>query len=104
LQALKQIRGAGWTGALGAYPDHGDWLRTGWDPRVWTSEGAMGGEVLAGHAEQWAQEAGCRMVGGCCGVGPETIGLLRASWAVGKQRALRTGEPAEGAVGQQQAA
>ena len=34
LPSLKAAREAGWTGALGAYPDYGEWLRISWQTPV----------------------------------------------------------------------
>mmetsp|Transcript_47787 Transcript_47787/g.138137 ORF Transcript_47787/g.138137 Transcript_47787/m.138137 type:complete len:384 (-) Transcript_47787:99-1250(-) len=79
---LASIRAAGWAGALGVYPDCGRWLRDSW-----LSE--AGPAQLAESAEAW-YAAGARLVGGCCGYGPEHIcalagcGTVRARRAAGK--------------------
>jgi homocysteine S-methyltransferase len=58
-------------GPLVAYPNSGQ----GWDAvrRTWTGESAFDAGAVAG----WL-EAGARLVGGCCRVGPDDIGRVAA--------------------------
>ena len=59
-----------WSGPTTAYPHAG-----GWRMPNWRFENAMAPEGFVGHARQWV-EMGARVVGTCCGMGPEYIGLL----------------------------
>jgi S-methylmethionine-dependent homocysteine/selenocysteine methylase len=77
--AMKALREGGWTGALGAYPDGGEWLRDGWN-----SDG-LETDLLARHADEWVDEYDARLVGGCCGFGPKHIQTL-SKWADGRIR------------------
>ena len=56
-----------WDGDIAAYPNTGDYDSGGWD---WTD--AQTPEAFADSCEQWAAQ-GVRIVGGCCGYGPEHI-------------------------------
>ena len=57
-----------WDGDIAAYPNTGDYgSGGGWD---WTD--AQTPEAFAESCEQWAAQ-GARIVGGCCGYGPEHI-------------------------------
>jgi homocysteine S-methyltransferase len=64
------------TGPLVAYPNSGQ----GWDAvrRTWTGESAFD----PGAVEAWL-DAGARLVGGCCRVGPDDIAEVRAQLAGG---------------------
>ena len=46
------------------------------DEQGWCSEGAQDDEAYARHARTWLA-AGARVLGGCCGTGPETVRRLR---------------------------
>ena len=61
----------GATGPLVAYPNSGQ----GWDAvrRTWTGESAFD----AGAVASWI-DAGARLVGGCCRVGPDDVGRVSA--------------------------
>jgi homocysteine S-methyltransferase len=61
-----------------AYPNSGE----GWDARnrTWTGSAAAGFDASA--VRSW-QEAGARLIGGCCRVGPEMIAELAAHRWVG---------------------
>lgn len=56
-----------WDGDLAVYPNTGAYDSGGWD---WTD--AQTPEAFADSCAQWAAE-GARIVGGCCGYGPEHI-------------------------------
>jgi homocysteine S-methyltransferase len=63
---------------LVAYPNHGRAWDAGRD--CWTGDGA--GDAPAPHAREW-WNAGARLIGGCCGIGPDGIaGLVRARAAL----------------------
>ena len=82
--ALAAVRAAGWTGPLGAYPDYGDWLRTGWGFKP------LDPAQLAALAHEWSKDSGVQLVGGCCGIGPAEIAALRV-W--GRGRAMMAMQP-----------
>jgi homocysteine S-methyltransferase len=62
---------ARWKGPLGAYPDTGHY-----EPPLWNFAGRISPDALARAALGWVAQ-GARIVGGCCGVGPEHIRRLR---------------------------
>jgi methionine synthase I (cobalamin-dependent) len=62
----------GWTGPLGAYPDHGVFKAPEWVFEELDNEAAMK------HNEDWINRFGVQLVGGCCGLGPEYITALSA--------------------------
>ena len=65
--AIAVVRSC-WDGDIAAYPNTGDYDGSGgWD---WTD--AQTPEAFADSCEQWAAQ-GARIVGGCCGYGPEHI-------------------------------
>ena len=65
--AIAVVRSC-WDGDIAAYPNTGDNdSEGGWD---WTD--AQTPEAFADGCEQWASQ-GARIVGGCCGYGPEHI-------------------------------
>ena len=65
--AIAVVRSC-WDGDVAAYPNTGDYASGGgWD---WTD--AQTPEAFADSCEQWAAQ-GARIVGGCCGYGPEHI-------------------------------
>ena len=70
LIALEMINARGYgRAALQAAAETGDWQPPNW---------VFGGLTPAGYLQQaitWA-EAGVRLIGGCCGVGPEHIRAL----------------------------
>ncbi len=69
LEAVKQR----WLGPLGAYPELGDFSVPG---RQFTA--SMSPENLAELAVGWVSQ-GARLLGGCCGTGPEHIAALGAA-------------------------
>eukprot|EP00404_Azadinium_spinosum_P038132 CAMPEP_0180639948 /NCGR_PEP_ID=MMETSP1037_2-20121125/45393_1 /TAXON_ID=632150 /ORGANISM="Azadinium spinosum, Strain 3D9" /LENGTH=348 /DNA_ID=CAMNT_0022662103 /DNA_START=88 /DNA_END=1134 /DNA_ORIENTATION=- len=76
-QCLEAVRSAGWTGALGVYPDCGEWLRDSWISDAPANH-------LAENADTW-KAAGARFIGGCCGYGPEHIRALSARLSMKKR-------------------
>lgn len=60
---------------LGVYPNVGRYVESGWkfDP-------AAGPEEFAAQALAWREE-GAQLIGGCCGVGPAEIALLKRRMA-----------------------
>jgi S-methylmethionine-dependent homocysteine/selenocysteine methylase len=71
LPCLKAVRKGGWTGPLGCYPDHGTFKMPHWcfDP--------LASEHLCGLCSEWVAETDCALLGGCCGIGPESIKDLK---------------------------
>jgi len=70
--AIAVVR-AGWDGDIAVYPNTGvNDLKGGWD---WTD--AQTPEAFAASCEQWATQ-GVRVIGGCCGYGPEHIRAMSA--------------------------
>ena len=59
-----------WTGPLGAYAHSGYWARPNWN-----FDAVISPDDYLRQAETWV-EAGARLIGGCCGIGPEHIRLL----------------------------
>ena len=64
--AIAVVRSC-WDGDIAVYPNTGAYDSGGWD---WTD--AQTPEAFADSCEQWAAQ-GVRIVGGCCGYGPEHI-------------------------------
>ena len=67
--AAVEIIGHHYPGPVGVYAETGDWQPPNW---------VFGGLSPAGYLEQavtWA-DGGVRLIGGCCGVGPEHIRAL----------------------------
>ena len=62
---------AHWSGPVAAYPDSGGWV---WPN--WVFEDVITPEALLGEAQGWL-DRGVRVLGGCCGLGPEHITLMR---------------------------
>jgi S-methylmethionine-dependent homocysteine/selenocysteine methylase len=69
--ALEVVRRQ-WSGPTGAYAHSGRWA----DPD-WAFEDMISPEEYLRAAEQWVA-MGARIIGGCCGIEPEHIRLLRA--------------------------
>ena len=67
LAALRDV----WDGPLGTYPHGGRYERPAWE-----FDDDFTPDALAAGAERWLAD-GCRIVGGCCGTGPEHIAALR---------------------------
>jgi len=72
LPCLKAVRKGGWTGLLGCYPDHGTFKMPHWcfDP--------LASDHLCQLCSEWVAETDCSFLGGCCGIGPESIKDLSA--------------------------
>ena len=68
LDAIEIIR-RHFAGPIGVYAETGDW-----QPPNWVFDGLTPAEYLE-QAITWADH-GARLIGGCCGVGPEHIRLL----------------------------
>ena len=68
--ALGEVAG-GWSGPVGAYPHAGRFVMPNWQ---FTDE--ISPEDFSSEAEGWV-DLGARVVGGCCGIGPERVGALR---------------------------
>lgn len=61
-----------WSGHRGAYPDTGHY-----EPPLWDFAGRIAPEAFAAAAQGWIAQ-GARIVGGCCGIGPEHIRALKS--------------------------
>jgi homocysteine S-methyltransferase len=59
-----------WPGPRGTYPHAGHWERPNWRFED------IAPDVMADHAEAWVRD-GARIVGGCCGIGPDHIRAVR---------------------------
>jgi S-methylmethionine-dependent homocysteine/selenocysteine methylase len=70
--ALREVVGR-WEGPVGAYPHSGKFVMPNWQFIDMISP-----EDFAEEARRWV-ELGARVVGGCCGIGPEHIRVLRES-------------------------
>ena len=68
--ALREVTGR-WSGPLGAYPHYGEFVMPNWQFIDTVSP-----EAFAAEAEQWL-ELGAQLIGGCCGITPEHIRLLK---------------------------
>ena len=60
-----------WNGPVGIYPESGYFTMPDWQ-----FVDIIETEVMAEHAKIWVSN-GVRMVGGCCGIGPEHIAAMR---------------------------
>lgn len=60
-----------WSGPIGVYPESGYFTKPHWN-----FVDIIPPDVLIRHAEEWVN-AGVRLLGGCCGTGPEHIEGLR---------------------------
>jgi S-methylmethionine-dependent homocysteine/selenocysteine methylase len=68
--ALEVVRQR-WSGPTGAYAHSGRWI----DPN-WQFEHMISPEDYLSVAQQWV-EMGAQIIGGCCGIGPDHIRLLK---------------------------
>jgi len=68
--ALETVR-EHWSGATGVYAHSGEWI----DPD-WQFIDMISPEDYLTAAQHWV-EGGVQIIGGCCGIGPEHIRLLR---------------------------
>jgi homocysteine S-methyltransferase len=69
--AALDILRAHWSGPLGAYPHSGDFIMPNW-----LFDEVVEPEPFAEASEAWADRV--RVIGGCCGIGPEHIRALAA--------------------------
>ncbi len=63
-----------WNGPVGVYPESGYFTMPNWQ-----FVDVIEPDELAEIAERWV-DSGVRMVGGCCGLGPEHIAVLRQAF------------------------
>jgi homocysteine S-methyltransferase len=68
--ALEQVK-RGWSGTLGAYPNSGHFT-----PPNWNFVDIISPEDLVREARGWVDQ-GVTILGGCCGLRPEHISVLR---------------------------
>jgi S-methylmethionine-dependent homocysteine/selenocysteine methylase len=68
--ALRMVM-ARWSGPVGAYAHSGDFVMPNWQ---WVNVLSPGDYVA--EARKWV-EMGTRIIGGCCGIGPDYIRLLK---------------------------
>lgn len=68
--ALAEVK-KNWSGAIGAYPHHGEFIRPHWQ-----FIDTITPENYLIAAQEWVK-LGARVVGGCCGIGPDHIRLLK---------------------------
>lgn len=68
--ALREVTER-WSGPVGAYPYSGEFIMPNWQFIDMISP-----EDFAAAAQEWL-EMGVQLIGGCCGIGPEHIRLLR---------------------------
>jgi homocysteine S-methyltransferase len=69
--ATLQEVNAHWSGPLGAYPHSGEFIMPNWQYIDMISP-----KDFAAEARLWL-EIGAQLIGGCCGIGPEHIRLLK---------------------------
>ncbi len=67
-----------WHGPVGAYPHSG-----GWSMPHWQFEHIISPEDFLSEAQQWVR-MGVQLIGGCCGIGPDHIRLLKERIGVGE--------------------
>lgn len=68
--ALREVNGR-WSGPVGAYPHSGEFIMPNWQ-----FVDIISPEDFAKQAQGWTG-MGVQLVGGCCGIGPEHIRLLK---------------------------
>lgn len=73
-----EVLGRHFSGPLMAYAETGRF-----DAPDWIFEQTMAPEDYAAAAAGWVEQQGVRIVGGCCGTGPEHIAALRARFQPG---------------------
>jgi len=76
--ALRRVDGQRAAVRLGAYPNAVEAVPEGWDLNA-PSEVRLRrvrDELLLDHMDEWA-DLGVSIVGGCCGIGPDTIAAVR---------------------------
>ena len=72
--AVEMVK-AHWAGPLGVYPESGYFTMPNWQ-----FVDVMSPEDLVAEAKKWVVQ-GVRLIGGCCGLGPEHIRALNAARA-----------------------
>ena len=72
LSALESV----WDGPLLAYPNSGGWI-----PPHWQYEKVIGVDRFVEAATGWIEQHDLRVIGGCCGIGPDHIRALGAAVA-----------------------
>jgi len=73
-KGLQEIKGK-WNGHLGAYPHKGTYVRPNWNfDKNYTPE--MYSEDMQGWVDQ-----GVRIIGSCCGMGPEYTYELKRNFS-----------------------
>ena len=60
-----------WNGPIGAYPESGKFVMPNWQ-----FDQVVSPEALLDQTRQWVQ-MGVQLIGGCCGIGPEHIRVLK---------------------------
>ena len=70
-EALRIVR-KHWDGPIGVYPEAGSFIMPNWQ-----FVDVIEPQDLAEAAKRWVGD-GARMIGGCCGLGPEHIAAIRA--------------------------
>jgi S-methylmethionine-dependent homocysteine/selenocysteine methylase len=70
IPALREVTGR-WSGPVGAYPHSGEFIMPNWQFIDMISP-----KDFVDEAQGWL-DAGARLIGGCCGIGPEHIRLLK---------------------------
>ena len=65
-----------WGGPVFAYAESGHFI-----PPSWKFEDIISPQAYLGYARQWINQ-GVQVIGGCCGIGPEHIRVLRENLAV----------------------
>ena len=70
LPALREVIGH-WPGPVGAYPHSGEFIMPNWQFIDMITP-----EDFAAEARGWLN-MGARLIGGCCGIGPEHIRMLK---------------------------
>ena len=73
-----EVLGRHFSGPLLAYAETGRFVAPNW-----IFEQTMAPDDYAAVAEGWVKDQGVRIVGGCCGTGPEHIRALKARFAPG---------------------
>lgn len=70
--AALVVLAAAWPGPIGVYPNSGTFRPPNWD-----FDGVSTPDEFADAAVRWAA-MGAKIIGGCCGIGPEHIAAARA--------------------------
>ncbi len=73
-QSLALVRKY-WSGPVGVYPESGYFTMP-----TWNFVDVIEPEALASAAREWV-DGGVRLVGGCCGLGPDHIAALRQAFS-----------------------